>query len=96
MASDPVRPVAIKVDEDIKDRLQVLAAALDRTPHWLMREAIRQYVEREEKKQAHRRAAMESWAEYRETGLHVTGDEVQAWLDGWGTDDETPAPECHA
>ena len=42
------RPVAIKIDEDIKARVKRLAEARHRTAHWLMREAITQYVEREE------------------------------------------------
>ena len=44
-----MRPVAIKIEAEIRDRVQRLAQARDRTPHWLMREAIRQYVDREEK-----------------------------------------------
>jgi predicted transcriptional regulator len=46
-----IRPVAIKIDEETKTRLKTLATARDRTPHWLMREAITQYVDREEKRE---------------------------------------------
>ena len=42
MAASAVRPVAIKIDEDIKARVKRLAQARQRTPHWLMREAITQ------------------------------------------------------
>lgn len=52
-----------------------------------MLEAIQQYVDREE--------ALASWASYKETGRHLTGEEVRAWLDTWGTDAEGPVPECH-
>lgn len=57
-------------------------------------EAISQYVECEEKREAFRRDAVNAWNEYRETGLHVTGDEVVAWLDTWGDENEKTAPEC--
>ena len=40
-------PVAVKLDEDVHSRVKVLAKARDRSPHWMMREAIAQYVERE-------------------------------------------------
>ena len=60
-----------------------------------MREAIGQYVEREGKRDAFRQDAINAWNEYRETGLHVTGDEVIAWLDTWGEDSEHAAPVCH-
>ena len=52
------RPVAIKIDADTKERVKRLADARQRTPHWLMREAIRQYVEREEKREAFRQSAI--------------------------------------
>lgn len=54
MAVAAARPVAIKIDEDTKARVKRLADARQRTPHWLMREAITQYVNREEKREAFR------------------------------------------
>lgn len=95
MASTTVRPVAIKIDDDIKARVKRLAEARHRTSHWLMREAITQYVEREEKREAFRQYTLDAWEEYRSTGLHATAEEVDAWLASWGTDDERPTPECH-
>ncbi len=86
---------SIKLDDDLKGRLKHLATARQRTPHWLMKEAITEYVDREEKRQAFRQDAQQAWNEYQATGLHVTGDEVTAWLETWGTDDEKAAPECH-
>lgn len=95
MTSTTVRPVAIKIDDDIKARVKRLAETRHRTSHWLMREAITQYVEREEKREAFRQDTLRAWDEYRTTGLHATAEEVDAWLASWGTDDERPAPECH-
>ncbi len=43
-----------KIDEDIKARLKRLADSRQRTSHWLMREAISQYVAREEHCEAFR------------------------------------------
>ncbi|MDT3380203.1 CopG family ribbon-helix-helix protein [Labrys neptuniae] len=86
---------SIKLDSKVKDRLQRLADARHRKPHWLMKEAIHQYVEREEKRQAFYDDARKAWDEYQATGLHVTGEEVAAWLETWGTDDEKASPVCH-
>jgi len=61
----------------------------------MMREAINQYVDREEKCASFRQDAMNSWNEYQETGLHATGNGVIEWLNTWGTDDEKDAPGCH-
>jgi predicted transcriptional regulator len=95
MTDTATRPIAIKIDNDTRERIKRLAEARHRTSHWMMREAIRQYVEREEKREAFRKDALNAWQEYRETGLHVTGDEVMAWLETWGEENETAAPVCH-
>lgn len=52
------RPVAVKLDPQIYDRVRELAKILNRSPHALMREAITQYVEREEEQEALRQAAL--------------------------------------
>ena len=36
-----------------------------------------------------------SWAEYHETGLHLTGAEVGSWLATWGTNAEIEMPLLH-
>jgi len=54
MTATSIRPVAIKIDEDTRNRIKRLADARQRSSHWLMLEAIRQYVEREEKREAFR------------------------------------------
>ena len=95
MTSAAVRPVAIKIDEDLKARVKRLADARDRTPHWLMREAITQYVEREEKREAFRQATLEAWEEYQTTKQHVTADEADAWLAQLEQGNDIEPPACH-
>ena len=95
MTATSIRPVAIKIDEDTRERVKRLAEARHRSSHWMMLEAIRQYVEREEKREAFRQDGINAWKEYQETGLHVTGDEVIAWLDTWGEENEQAVPICH-
>jgi predicted transcriptional regulator len=87
--------VSVKLDGELKDRLQQLATSRRRSPHWMMREAIQQYVEREESRASFLQEAQASWIEYQTTGKHLTGDEVQAWLRTWGTETETEVPDCH-
>ena len=88
-------PTSLKLDDELKGRVQQLAEVRRRSSHWIMREAIAQYVEREEKREALRQQTLNAWAEFQVSGLHVTGDEVENWLSTWGTDDELPTPECH-
>ncbi len=89
-------PVAIKLDPEIKERLKRLAGARHRTSHWLMREAIVQFVEREEKREAFRQDATKAWNDYQAIGRHVTLEEADAWLARLEAGKDVEPPECHA
>jgi len=86
---------SLKINDALKSRVHHLAAQRRRSSHWIMLEAIQQYVEREEARESFKQEALASWEAYKETGRHLTGQEVRAWLRTWGTDDEKAAPECH-
>ena len=49
----------------------------------------------EEARESFCQEAMASWLAYKETGRHLTGEEVRAWLNTWGTETEAEPPECH-
>ena len=88
-------PVAIKIDPDIKARIKRLADARQRTSHWLMREAIRQYVEREEQREAFRQDAIAAWEAYQADGKHATAEEADAWLAKLEAGVDIEPPQCH-
>lgn len=96
MALPATRPVAIKIDENIKARVKQLAEVRQRTPHWLMREAITQYVDREEKREAFRQATLQAWETFRTTGQHVTSAEADAWLAQLEQGKDIDPPPCHS
>lgn len=66
------------------------------TSQWLAREAIAQYVDREEKRVCFYDDARRSLEQYEETGRYVKGYEALAWLDSWGIEQEKPTPECQS
>jgi predicted transcriptional regulator len=86
---------SVKLDDELKSRIQHLADLRHRSAHWIMCEAIRDYVEREEAMENFKQEALASWTAYQETGRYLTGQEVRDWLNSWGTDKETTIPECH-
>ena len=86
---------SIKIDDELKARVQHLAELRQRSAHWIMREAIAQYVGREEARESFKQEALHSWVAYQETGRHLTGDEVRAWLNTWGNEADTELPPCH-
>ena len=86
---------SVKLDDELKSRIQHLAELRQRSAHWIMCEAIREYVEREESRESFKQEALASWTAYQETGRHLTIQEVRSWLSTWGTDKETKIPRCH-
>ena len=86
---------SLKLDAELKDRVQRLAAARRRSPHWVMREAVEQYVGREEQRERLRQDALAAWSHYQTTGLHATAEEADAWLAKLEAGEDAEAPECH-
>jgi predicted transcriptional regulator len=86
---------SLKLDPETKARLQKLAHARRRSSHWLMREAIEQYVDREERREQFRQDALAAWADYQTTGLHATAEEADAWLARLEAGEDVEPPECH-
>jgi len=84
--------MAVKLDQELRGRLQALGEAKRRTPHWLMCEAIRLYVEREEEAEQVKAETRARLARYDATGEYVAEEDVDAWLKTWGTSRERPAP----
>jgi predicted transcriptional regulator len=60
-----------------------------------MREAVEQYVGREEKREQYRQDALAAWSEYQATGLHATAEEADAWLSKLEAGEDAEAPSCH-
>lgn len=93
-APAPQPTTSLKLDPELRDRLRRLAEARRRTPHWLMREAIAQYVAREEARERLRADALAAWAEYEATGQHATGAAVDAWLARLEAGEDADPPAC--
>jgi predicted transcriptional regulator len=89
------RSMAVKLDERMRERLQRLARARDRSANWMMREAIAQYLEREERREAYRQDAIRAWQDYQATGLHLTAGEADAWMAELEAGGDAAPPECH-
>ncbi|ECE0486558.1 ribbon-helix-helix protein, CopG family [Salmonella enterica subsp. enterica] len=86
---------SIKLDDELKSRIQQLAENRRRSAHWIMREAIAQYVEREERKEAFHQEALQAWNGYQQTGLHVTAEQADTWLAELEAGKDVEPPECH-
>lgn len=86
-------PKVVKLDPEIRDRLERLGETKHRSPHWLMKEAITRYLEQEEYNEELNKETLARWEEAAK-GKVVSHTAVGRWLDTWGTDNESDRPPC--
>lgn len=83
----------IKLDDDTRERLKALAKKRDRSPHWLMRTAIQNYLEREENYECQKAEDMRRWEEYQLTGRVIDGSAAEEWLNNLSQNKVTQWPQ---
>lgn len=88
-------PMSIRIDQSLKDRLNKLASITKRSAHALATQAVEQLVVEQEKLLAWNESCVDSFSEFKESGLHVTQTEIEQWMDSWGADKELTPPKCH-
>lgn len=71
--------VGIRLDEDTQKRLKLLGYRRDRTPHYLMKEAVEAYLDREEEIETERALLKDRWQKYELTGESVRHNDVKRW-----------------
>jgi len=85
---------AIKLDDEIYSRLKSLGETSQRSPHWLMKKAIAEFVEREEKANDIRQDTLKRLANLEKTGKTIPFEAIENWLDLWGTGKEGECPNA--
>ena len=91
-----LRPMAVKLDQGLHERIKRLALARQRTAHWIMQEAITRYVTQEEKREQLRQDTLAAWAHYSATGEHVSEAAADAWLEQLALGQDIEPPACQA
>ena len=79
----------IKLDDQIQIRLKALAEKRDRSPHWIMKRAIEDYLNREEAYEKEKGEDMARWERYVTTGNAIDSEKVEAWLQDLAEGKET-------
>jgi RHH-type proline utilization regulon transcriptional repressor/proline dehydrogenase/delta 1-pyrroline-5-carboxylate dehydrogenase len=73
--------VGVKLDDATRQRLKAVADQLDRTPHWAIKTALIEWLDREETALKERHDDEARWARYVESGQGVDQARVMQWLD---------------
>jgi predicted transcriptional regulator len=90
-----VTPLSIKLDSDKKDQLAWIAEKKERSVHFLLLQAVSEYIENEKKRLEFYEDGRKALEHYKASGLHTTHEEMIAWANSLGTANELPQPKCH-
>jgi predicted transcriptional regulator len=88
-------PIPLRLDEEWQERARAVAETQQRALHWVLVEAVKKYVIREEKRESFKRETHARWEHYQQTGLHVSGEEATAWMQRLIAGEHAEPPECH-
>ncbi len=91
MSTEP----AFQLDKTTRAQIEQLAAVNRSTPQAVLQEAIADYADRLAKRDRFHEDALAAIAEYEATGLHLTGEEVDAWLAKLEAGEDAELPPCH-
>jgi predicted transcriptional regulator len=81
---------SVRLQPEIEQGLEDIAAKLHRSKSWLINQALREYVQRQEHENARWQDTLGALDDVRQ-GRVVPADAVHDWLASWGSDAE-PAP----
>jgi predicted transcriptional regulator len=70
----------VKLNETTSQRLKALGKLKKRSPHFLMKTAIENYIEREENYEKEKLEDAQRWERYELTGEAVSHDAASQWL----------------
>ena len=86
----PTATFSMRMDSDIKRRLEEQAALSDRSAAWVANRAIEDYLARQDALREAVREALEN-----DDGTRISGEAVMGWMERWaeGHDDQFPEPD---
>jgi len=82
---------SVRMNDELMNRLEETANGLQRSKSWVINSAVKEFVEREEKKAQRLEETLEALADL-EAGRVIDGDEMNQWIESWGTDNELEPP----
>jgi predicted transcriptional regulator len=83
---------SVRMPDELLEQLQEAAEKLRRSKGWIINDAVREYLVKEERKSRMLEDTREALADIK-AGRVVDGADVINWLDSWGTDNEMTPPE---
>ncbi|MDO9050381.1 MAG: ribbon-helix-helix domain-containing protein [Methylotenera sp.] len=90
MAHAQTKVLTAHVPLELAEKVDALAARLERSRGWIVKQALTGWIDQEEERNRLTREALVDV----EAGQVIDQQSVQAWADSLGTSQPLPAPKC--
>ena len=84
---------SVRLQPEVETGLDTMAMKLQRSKSWLINQALKEFIAREELLQNRWRETLEAMESVTQ-GKVIAGAEVHEWLRSWGTDNELSPPKA--
>ena len=83
---------SVRIPDDIEKSLESLSKKLDRSKSYLINQAIKEFIARQSLEDSRWQDTLEA-LESIKAGKSIDEEDVNAWLNSWGTNDRKSAPK---
>ncbi|MCG5525853.1 transcriptional regulator [Ectothiorhodospira haloalkaliphila] len=83
---------SIRIADDLEKPLEVLSKKLDRSKNYLINQAIKEFLARQSLEDSRWQDTLEA-LESIKAGKSIDEEDVNAWLNSWGTNNRKSPPE---
>ncbi|MGB5281906.1 MAG: ribbon-helix-helix protein, CopG family [Arenicellales bacterium] len=83
---------SVRIPDDIEKPLESLSKKLDRSKSYLINQAIKEFIARQSLEDSRWQDTLEA-LESIKAGKSIDEEDVNAWLNSWGTNDRKSAPK---
>ena len=82
----------VRLQPEVEEGLEEIAGKLNRTKSWVINQALREFLEKQDLEQERWNETLEAMESVAQ-GRVVSGEAVHAWLASWGDASELPPPK---
>jgi predicted transcriptional regulator len=82
---------SVRMPDDLLEQLEATATRLRRSKGWIINDAVREYLAREERRRQRLAETQEALADL-DAERVIDGDAILEWIDSWGTSEEREPP----
>ena len=83
---------SVRIPDDVEKPLESLSKKLDRSKSYLINQAIKEFIARQSLEDSRWQDTLEA-LESIKAGKSIDEEDVNSWLNSWGTNDRQSAPK---